>query len=56
MSNKRALWSYDETKRQIERCNYIIATTKNWKTKKDFQKNKDRLIKELKEYEKNRGL
>lgn len=50
MSNKRALWHLKDYKKEIEKCDYIIKTTKSWKAKKDFTKRKQRLQAEVKEY------
>lgn len=55
MSNKRALWKLEDYATEIEKCDYIIQKTKNWKTRNDFIKRKQRLNKELAEYHKLRG-
>lgn len=56
MSNKRALWSFEQLKEKIKLCNEIISKTQNWKTKRDFEKHKKKLQLELKEYCKWRGI
>ncbi len=55
MSNKRALWKLEDYATEIQKCDYIIQKTKNWKTRNDFIKRKQRLNKELDEYHKLRG-
>ena len=50
MSNKRALWKPEDYEQEIEKCNYIIKTTKSWKCKRDFEKRKQRLLKEIRMY------
>lgn len=56
MSNKRALWTYEEIQEQIKKCDNIIKKTENWKTKNDFIKHKKRLLAELDVYRKLRGI
>lgn len=51
MSNKRHLWKADEYVSEIERCNYIIKKTNNYKTIRDFTKYRERLKSELREYQ-----
>lgn len=56
MSNKRALWKYKDYIEEISKCDYIIKKTKNWKTRNDFIKRKNRLKSELREYQFLRGI
>ena len=51
MSNKKALFKREDYINENAKCNYIISTTKSWKCKNDFIKRRNRLIKEIKEYD-----
>lgn len=50
MSNKRALWKVEDYVMEIAKCDYIISRAKNYKTRNDFTKRRERLKAELRAY------
>lgn len=56
MSNTRKLWKYNDYQTELERIDNCIKNTKSVYLKRDYIKHKNRLLKELCEYNKLKNI